>query len=672
MKPILKKPITLDMLYMFDFETVVHDNVYNKLHYYLYSDMVYECAGNNFALTDPIHLKYKLGENKDFVVNQLLEIIWRHKIKWMFFHNFDFDGEPLLNCLERNGYCQTLGKTNKKRHYQIVRCNDKILGMKIYHRTKNERLITTIHCSYRKTNTSVAEMVGGKGERDHLNYNFLDIQDNYCLQDIITPINHIKDVYFSEPNFDITRWVKAYTSSQWAFKPLLEQFDYMINQPELKDNYQNFPLEYTSAEYDRDAPSYYGGSTFYNLNYQNQIINIQKTFGFAYGVQLDINSSYPYQMTRPLPYKIVSQNVWSKLPSNLRTRRFIIRVKNIQQKHHGISFYCKKKTKFPYEQTDYAYVYHEHLNIDKVDNCCNILHIYENKLAMYEKLHFNKGDYEILETIYYELRVHPILAKNVNKLINERRLLENELKNPLLTPIQIKIIKAKIQKIKDDVNSFYGKLAQKYERPIVYTTDTIYQRGHTYLIEGKKYRVTKIKNHSYGSKHTYELISCYPIQKARRIDLAAYITSEASCLIFKHILLNLKYWMKTDTDSEFFGCPVEKLHPETQAWIDYQQFKELGKFKVEYQFTDILIPKSKAYQGIKSDGRVFIKAAGFKPTKLKELALANGFILHQEQHLLECGTLKEKTDYGTRISEVIGGKLFSPDNFYHGVNTYTY
>lgn len=294
-----------------------------------------------------------------------------------------------------------------------------------------------------------------------------------------------------------------------------------------------YDLEYDYDDYQIDKFSFRGGFTNYNLNYQNKIINQR-------GIQLDINSSYPYQIIKPLPTEEIDKQTYQTLSKENRAILYKIKVFNIRQNYPGITIFYKKRTFLEPEIVDYKYLFKEHLNIEHDV----ILNVWENELKYLNIFHFKKDkyfpDYQILQTRYFKLEKIKAIEYEVKKLVNDKFFL-TKIKKQTKDKLICCQIKAKIDAIKQEVNSIYGKLAQKPDFTNRYVSLQKLTKGDKIPIKNQTYIVDTVKDVKYGDYYAYDIYNMEHAKKAKRIIQASFITANARCQIYYHLYLNIKY-----------------------------------------------------------------------------------------------------------------------------------
>lgn len=299
-------------IYFADFETVTKDTKYfkekNDTRVLLW--VVKDYYGNN----------EQLGTNIKTFLDYFIFNKKQNKKFFVYFHNLNWDGDFILKWLAKNNFKAFNNfewkEIKKDKSFCFVRQSRQIYQIKLKLLNSSNRIIEIVFmCSYKILSSSV-ESLGKNFNIEKHNEQTRDI--NFYNQE---PRNHVNDyptqfLEYAKRDVEIIRlafiafkenlqsiidskWFlsnvnleKYYTIGSIAYQ-LQKQYveHYSINQPEI---IEGFKIDYQTHQL--ASKFYFGGLTQFNPNIQNEVVECEN------GGAFDVNSMYPFNMTKTLPY----------------------------------------------------------------------------------------------------------------------------------------------------------------------------------------------------------------------------------------------------------------------------------------------------------------------------------------------------------------------------------
>lgn len=371
----------------------------------------------------------------------------------IYFHNLYFDGMFLLDFLARNKKYLIVNKINfktKQNQVSIFRKDNKLYRIKVYYAPHKN--IIEFRCSYQLLNMSISslgQIINLPKLETNYDVEFCDDINNYpkefieyCKQDVRILCKGFKEFYNLFLKDFNTDMIEAFTSSQMAYNSLMQHIlgtHNWNNDTEESFNAMNDFIKLNSDIWDLGHNFYYGGFTqFINLPEGSHKVICNK------GIKIDINSSYPYAMTLPLPYgKMYNMKEQQPAPNEEHIKFYEIKIKYCKSKydnintmrnwnHAGTIEYDSPEEFFKSDHPD------EYVN--QLYNCK--AYYMEHELAIMEK--YNNMKFDIINTYWFKAKRY---AKDwIMKLY--------EIKSNPNTPKPLK------QLAKLLMNSSYGKFGQ--------------------------------------------------------------------------------------------------------------------------------------------------------------------------------------------------------------------
>ena len=299
-------------IYFADFETVTKDTNYfkekNDTRVLLW--VIKDFYGNN----------EQLGTNIKSFLDYFIFNKKQNKKFFVYFHNLNWDGDFILKWLAKNNYKAFNNfewKKNKEpKTFAFVRQTRQIYQIKLKLKNSRNKLIEIVFmCSYKILSSSV-ESLGKNFNIEKHNEETRDV--NFYNQE---PRNNINEyptqfIEYAKRDVEIIRLafisfkenLQSIIDSQWFLSNVnLEKYytigsiayqlqkQYVehnsINQPEI---IEGFKIDYKTHQL--ASKFYFGGLTQFNPNIQNEVIECEN------GGAFDVNSMYPFNMTKKLPY----------------------------------------------------------------------------------------------------------------------------------------------------------------------------------------------------------------------------------------------------------------------------------------------------------------------------------------------------------------------------------
>lgn len=299
-------------IYFADFETATKDTDYfkqnNDTRVLLW--VVKDYYGNN----------EQLGTNIKTFLDYFIFHKKQNKKFFCYFHNLNWDGDFILKWLAKNKYRAINNfewkKNKESKTFAFVRQARQIYQIKLKLKNSRNKLIEIVFmCTYKILSSSV-ESLGKNFNIEKHNEETRDV--NFYNQEPKNNINEYPTQFIEYARRDVeiirlafisfkenlqsiidSKWFlsnvnleKYYTIGSIAYQ-LQKQYveHYSINQPEI---IEGFKIDYQTHQL--ASKFYFGGLTQFNPNIQNEVIECEN------GGAFDVNSMYPFNMTKTLPY----------------------------------------------------------------------------------------------------------------------------------------------------------------------------------------------------------------------------------------------------------------------------------------------------------------------------------------------------------------------------------
>ena len=526
----------------------------------------------------------------------------------IYFHNLYFDGMFLLDFLAKNKKYQIVNKINfkaKTNQVSIFRKDNKLYRIKVYYAPHKN--IIEFRCSYQLLNMSIAslgQIIGiPKLETDY----DVEFQDDinkyppefiaYCKQDVRILCKGFKQFYYLFLKEFNTDMIEAFTSSQMAYNSLMQHILSLHNwNQDTEDafNSMNEFIKLDSNTWELGHNFYYGGFTqFLNLPEGSHKVICKK------GIKIDINSSYPYAMTMPLPYgRMYNLKDEQPTPNEEHIKFYEIKINYAKSKYPNINVMRNWNHAGMIEyETSEEFFSSDHPD-EYVSDLYNVKAYYmEHELALMEQFYYMK--FEIINTYWFKAKRY---AKEwINKLY--------EIKSNPNTPKPLKQLSKLL------MNSSYGKFGQ---HPL--NTEYYICKDEQ---EFKELKGEDITDDNGISWHYYEPFSNdlpgYFVLKRRQIDhhptkllrhiwVAATITSYARInLLWTLLKVGVENFVYCDTDSLILANYDHRLTRFLDA-------SKLGRWKDESKehggIKEVQIIGKKWYRCIYNDNTEDYKTSG--------------------------------------------------------------
>lgn len=581
-------------IYFADFETLTQDSKDFKLLNHTDVFLTYIESLNN----DKGQMHYNLNDFMKFILNL-------NESSLIYFHNLSFDGDFIIKWLIKNFdgefFNPLLGKPKRLKYFEIFNQGNKIYSIHIknikYIKGKKKKINIVFKCTYNLFNTSI-ESLGksiGKNKKDEFEElkaagiceNLKDFYDlggfnmdekirfyfeKYIKKDVKiakqTFINFENELY---NNHELI-YSKKYNRNCLNIRNELTigRIVYKLSFNSIYNNYDKYLLKkyrISSEEYDRAKKFYYGGFTQFNDKYHNKWLSNLNI------VCLDINSSYPYQMTKLLPVGALYDKINPEWKEHLEY--FELDIEEAIIKPNFENFPCLK-------------------------NWTNLNNERYVKILFNFKCYYAKQEFEFLQKIY-------------DFKIKTKKVYYAEAAYPLKPLIDILYKYKETATLKGDagkkqtykimLNSLYGtQCMRKKYNSIWYVYKNDYEnlkqkwlknKNLTIEINEKEYSIEGFKNDPiYNSKFYGVYVSPIKDKKAYpNILIGAQITSYARLQLWEAIYnIGIENWYYSDTDSIF----VKNLHNLSNI-IEFDKSKLGAWSKEDFEFNNGKILGAKRY-----------------------------------------------------------------------------
>ena len=558
------------------------------------------------------------------------------KNKIIYFHNLSFDGDFIIKWLFRNY------PNNFKQDYQFTTINYEVVnrvpkynwfsffknGNKIYNidwsiRKKIKNKVMKVKIQFRCSYNLLPASIDSLGKSFHINKineddinelinkgyiknksEFYDLGGVYVHDDPLLKsifVNYIKrDVMIAKTSF--LSYKETVESTKDAINSKYNKKDVHLQkilttaslvQKLVKNNiWNNKHLNnyikkgikvYNFDQYELMRKFYSGGFTQFNPIYHNKFF--EKT-----GFSIDINSSYPWAMTQPLPYGELLEE-----PPKGTTNFLIYVVVDMEYRIRSkyINFICLKN------KTEKNVRYSMHGS--------NVFYFLKDEFDFYRKIYHIK----INDIKYYYARSFTFLKPFINEYYHLKS--EADANGQLALKTTYKLL----------LNSLYGSFAKKAIYPMqVWMSKKYYDQLKENKLDclldekNKKWKPKTFKQTNIPNRDLY----CVEMEKEEKpksfpnMLIGATITAYSRLKLLNAIYeLGVDRFVYCDTDSIYALGKKENL-PDSIKLDDY----ELGAWKVEFEFSKGKILGAKRYVfGNKLD-KIKSATSGIKLLKLSE------------------------------------------------------
>lgn len=526
---------------------------------------------------------YQFGTRIDEYMDVLLN---KYHSSVVYFHNLSYDGDYILKYLVKIGFKivndENLFKPNR---IMVFRQGGVIYHIRVmyvvYKNRQKYRYTIDFKCSYRLLNAKVSVLGDAYGIKKHMDEedsSFYDVepQDNYkqyshrfieyakndveivrlSLLDFENTIKNLKIIKeyekFTGKKFNVFNKLTAASISFQLMKIWL--FLYTKNTKETIGNY----LTIYSQEHKILKPFFKGGYSEFNKKYQGGLTLTDNV------LMIDINSAYPYQMTKALPYGTLSTLKPTDNSEYVEWLEINVKSAYIKNKYSNIpflfnwsksKFYNPKTKKFeilryvPYLQNFTCYYTREEWDV-----ICKIYAVKVNSMK-----------------VYYQKK-KPYLKEFIEDLYFWKAKYKEENKKGLCNSIKIIL------------NSAYGGLAKRLKFDSFYYNDEKWEKDDE--VDNLTVK-NECKNLNIRQFDCYRLGDLNELQndfKVVNVGAAAYITSLERVYLMNKILSlpnPNKQFALSDTDSIL----IVNLDDKTFNQLLNERSKELGGWDVENNIT---------------------------------------------------------------------------------------
>lgn len=575
----------------------------------------------------------KIGCTLDEFMNFILQ---DGKNKIIYFHNLSFDGDFIIKWLFRNY------PKNFKQDYQFTTENYEVVnqvpkynwfsffknGNKIYNidwavrkkiRGKVMKVKIQFRCSYNLMPSSIDSLGKSfkinKMDEEEINNlilkgyikeknEFYDLGGNYVHQD-----EYLKNVFVSYIKRDVMIAKTAFLNYKETVESTKDAFNNKYNKKDVHlqkilttaslvqklvknniwnnkhlHNYIKKGLKIHSYEqYELMRKFYSGGFTQFNPLYHNKVFDKK-------GFSIDINSSYPWAMTQPLPYGELLEEV----PENTKNYLIYCVVKmSYKIKSKYINFICLKN------KTDKKVRYSMHGSGE--------FYFLLEELEFYKKIY----DIEITEIKYLYARCFTFLKPFIDEYYHLKSEADANGQAALKTTYKLLL------------NSLYGSFAKKAIYPMgIWMEKRFYDALKNNELDG----LYDEKNKKWNAKTFKQLnipnmdLFCVEMEKEEKpksfpnMLIGATITAYSRLKLLNAIFeIGIDKFVYCDTDSIFCLGKKENLPPSIKL-DDY----ELGAWKVEFEFNKGKILGAKRYVFENENHKTKSATSGIKLKKLSE------------------------------------------------------
>lgn len=575
----------------------------------------------------------KIGNTLDEFMDFILQ---DGKNKIIYFHNLSFDGDFIIKWLFRNY------PKNFKQDYQFTTENYEVVnqvpkfnwfsffknGNKIYNidwcvrkkiRDKVMKVKIQFRCSYNLMPSSIDSLGKSfkinKMDEEEINNlmlkgyikeknEFYDLGGNYVHQD-----EYLKNVFVSYIKRDVMIAKTAFLNYKETVESTKDAINNKYNKKDVHlqkilttaslvqklvknniwnnkhlHNYIKKGLKIHSYEqYELMRKFYSGGFTQFNPLYHNKVFDKK-------GFSIDINSSYPWAMTQPLPYG----ELLDEPPKNSKNYlTYCVLKMSYRIKSKYINFICLKN------KTDKKVRYSMHGSGE--------FYFLLEELEFYKKIY----DIEITEIKYLYARCFTFLKPFIDEYYHLKSEADANGQAALKTTYKLLL------------NSLYGSFAKKAIYPMgIWMEKRFYDALKNNELDG----LYDEKNKKWNAKTFKQLnipnmdLFCVEMEKEEKpksfpnMLIGATITAYSRLKLLNAIYeIGIEKFVYCDTDSIFCLGKKENL-PASIKLDDY----ELGAWKVEFEFNKGKILGAKRYVFENENHKTKSATSGIKLKKLSE------------------------------------------------------
>ena len=576
---------------------------------------------------------YQIFSNLDSFMDYVIDNLKSADV--LYFHHLSFDGNFITKWLFKHQW-RPVNTIYELSHKTVYLFRDKAKIYEIVIGWRNKRII--IKCSYLLLCSGIDDIardMGLKPKSEFMkdNPNFYDLEPqptwanypkafiDYLRNDInvarIATINYMKAIKEKFNEFCLIHDVNKFlTTGALSFK--LQQNaanNYNINPDEI--------MYCSIEEYDFYKMWFFGGLTQFNPTIQKRIIQPLE------GKIIDINSAYPFAMTKALPIGKFKNLKDESPPENATIYYYYhLKIKSAHAKYLQTPFLRNWNAT---KATDNRYVF-----------------MLENFECYYLKQEFDiltkYYDFDGVEFVdIYWCEAKPFLSEYINTIYDLKTYYKKQ-KNKS-GQFLYKIL----------LNAGYGKYAQRYalkrefwvptkdkERILkagvatLTTTVQKYFTKHTISEEYYVYPLTKLTAVDNVAGMSNIAVLKKEIKRAHNILIAATITALNRVLIMETVLkINPKNFYYCDTDSIFFDATNVDL-----TTIEIDTYK-LGAWDFESNLKKFVVLGAKAYWAEGSSENK-VKFSGVNKRFLEEHGIVDWFLGENDNNVIEGATLKRK------------------------------
>lgn len=604
----------------------------------------------------------------------------------VYFHNLDYDGQFIYKALElgkwgKMTYLTNFEKKEGSNWFNMFRHDRSIYYIKCRKSFRDNNGIVrhiniSFECSYKKITLGVEAL--NKNKHNYEDYNRLyelgwtkdntkesfynsgssDIQHNeevlkiyldYLFRDIDTVIEAFNqlDNQLGENSIFSKRGTKVVYSLKDKLTMSSTSFSQQINsvgilsrskniREQEKERYQ-YIIEniFIDSHNDWELANmfYMGGFTQFNQDKQAQNIEVESG---KIGICIDINSSYPHQMTKLLPFGSLSRDKDPNWNGPYLEYVEVLGDFKIKEKYKNLVCLPRVKYKwFKYQKEGKLKDILEEWNEIKSQYKAGQRYVRETKNGKY---YFLKQEFEIISQIY-DIKVHKMTSyysKAYNYLswfskYNYQKRLEYK-KNKDIKERPLKIL----------LNSAYGGWGMKAFYNTYEFLEQDLNRQDIVMFNGEEYKVITKCTKMMGNKRLYGLDKVEKDKKKfRNVLVAATITAYGRIQLLSAILsVGVENFIYCDTDSIYGivdydsnevveeSAIIRGLNERYGGVIDVDMSR-LGSWKIEGLFDTFYMLGAKKYQYKFRGSKWKIKAAGVKEGMVENLQdiLDNGGII---------------------------------------------
>lgn len=544
----------------------------------------------------------------------------------VFFHNLSFDGDFIVKYLQQHTRFK-LTYADKKVGFKFFRQNNRIyyiqLSYKIRNKNGNSQWIKIVfRCSLLLLSASVSALAKSIGKTKYITdddmSNFYDREPTDTLENVdkryLDYCNNDVDVVNTclsnfTKSLESLPLLKAYNDNRLKNKKsIFNPFHYLtagalamgllknIYLPNYnRDNKSRISLYLDESDYDTIRPFYTGGWTQFNPDFNGAPVKVNN------GVFIDVNSAYPHQMSKELPYGVVHSDRPNTPHYTFKTIKVISatikdKFKNVVILRNWKRDDVQKEMRYVRELNNFICHYIE-------EEWDIINEYYDIKFEWIENKYMLKQAWakEYIYDLYYWKSYYKSCGNNA--FANTFKIL---------------------------LNSSYGKMGMRKDFDSMYYIPKIELHGDSYsdinqinrgneiLMENKKFNF-KYASETYKIDETLVPVICTPVKSATRfsnIASASVITALERVYLWETIRdLGPDKFIYSDTDSIAFRDITDK---QLEQYVG----DELGKWDIEFRFNEFGCFGVKKYQVLNDGKELKFKFAGLNKVK-KDLEYMN-------------------------------------------------